>query len=520
MSKSVSIPTYSEVLKDPRYADVAALFRELNQQWKPNPAQAEMGAAVFAYGKKKIGAEWGRKAGKTESVLDIITRLGNMIRGGQIYYFAAEQTAVREIIWESNRLRDWCPKDRIASINETQMRLEYKTGTFVKCDGADRFRSKKGFNPDVVVCDEAADYPDSFWNAMRPNFISKNCLVLVISSPPWELETEPGKPVYFIRMMDLWKKYEEDAAKQGKPSPYFYRCYPTSVNAANLPEGYLEAEIAELIAMGEEDVVEREYYARRVVSGGHRLVGTFKKESHVYPHDWIIKEKIEKNRNILQWHEIVDPSQELFGALWLAINPYSKEVYFLDEIAERDENETTESQLWPRIQEKEDELYPDDEDTERWSRTCDEAAKWWIVGCANDVGIGIAYNPTEKATNSLEYGISLLRVIFRCNVGYVSDRCVWFIHQLLNWRRNERGQIPKEGKDLIDCARYGLHDAGYYISKDEQPRLEKKHPRQVHAELARDHPLAYVDRQMYKDFTRTELDVFDNVGGDDDSWYH
>lgn len=500
MSSRISIPTYSAILQDKRYANLAVLLKELNQQFKPNPAQAELGSALFVHGKRRIGAEWGRKAGKSEVAVDLATRLGNMISKGQGYYFAAEATAVREIIWESRRLQDWCPKKWIAEINETEMRITYSSGTFVKCGGADNFRGGKGFNPDFVILDEAADYADQFWHAMRPNFAAKDCIVIVISSPPWELESEPGKPVYFIRLMDLWAKYEQQGIKEGIQNPYFYRRYPTAVNEANLPKGFLEQEKQELYDLGCEDIWEREYEAKRVVAGGKRIVGTYNSKTHQVKHDWLLKYKIERDLQILQWIEVVDPSQTLFGCLWMAINPYSKEVFFLDEIAERDANETTEHILWPRIKEKENELYPNSDDDERFARVCDEAAAWWIVGCLNDPEIGVAFNATQKATNSIEFGVSLLRSLFRYNLGFVSDRCVWFSHQLENWRRDSHGRIPEKGKDLIDCARYGMHEAGYFLSREEIPQIAPKHPRQQRAEQLEDTPMAYAEKEMYRDF--------------------
>jgi hypothetical protein len=320
--------------------------------------------------------------------------------------------------------------------------------------------------------------------------------------------------------MDLWKKYMEEEQKKGQRPRFFYCNFPSSVNAANLPPNFLEQEEKELRDMGCEDIWEREYLAKRVVAGGRRIVGTFKPEKHVIPHEELIANHIEKNRSILTWVTAVDPSQTLFGCLVIAVNPYTKEVFFLDEIAETDENETTENLLWPRIADIEQDLIGEDtgeEDSERFFRVCDEAAKWWIVGCANDSAIGIAFNPTEKALNSIEYGVSLLRSLFQYDLGYVSDRCKMFAYQLVNWRRDSQGRIPEKGKDLIDCGRYALHEAGYYLTRDEMPSIQKKHPRQVRAETLRDRPEEFAQKQMMRDFmNNTGLDNFDNIGKDED----
>lgn len=469
-----NIPTVSPILTGENFAYNASLLAALNERWKPHPGQLEVGRAIYS-GARKIFVECGRKWGKTEFAANICWRFGNMIKGGQIYYFGAYQKSVREFLWAPKRLQNFGPKEYIHDIHKTEMRLTFTSETFVKLDGADEFRVAKGFNPDLVILDEFADYPEDFWPAMSPNFASKDAIVIIISSPPWILETEPGKPVLFTRIADRWEEHMKKAAKAKKKSKYFYVNQPSHINTANLPPDWLETEEKELKAMGMEDIWEREYLAKRVVGGGKRIIGTFKRE-HIRPHAELVK-RLEKNATIMMWVDAVDPSQSAFGAILIGINPYSKEVFFMDEVFETDENETTEHILWPRLKEKEIELVGE-EDPERFFRVCDEAAKWWIVGCSNDPEIGISFQNTEKATNSVEYGISLLRSIFRYGKGHVSDRCKWFAFQLENWRKDKRGQIPEAGCDLIDASRYGLHALDYFITKEEMKEMPIVHPRQ------------------------------------------
>ncbi len=475
------IPTPSQILTDERFAHLATLLSSLNKNWKPHPGQELVGKYIFHHGARRLFLENGRKWGKTEFCADLCWRLGNMIQNGQGYYFGAYQKSVREFLWAPQRIQNHGPRDYVSEIHKTEMRLTFKSGTFVKLDGADEFALSKGFNPDFVILDEFADYPEDFWPAMSPNFASKDAIVVIISSPPWLLENAPGEPVLFTRIADLWKKYMEEAHKAGKRSKYIYVNQPSKTNEVNLPPGFLEQEKKELIAMGLEDIWIREYEARRVTGGGKRIIGTYDKERHMVSHDWLISNKIEKNRGILQFCTGVDPSQSAFGVLNVAVNPYSKEVYFLDEILEKQEDETTEHILWPRIKAKEDELFPEEGqevDSERWDRVCDEAAKWWIVGCANDPQININFHATEKATHSIEFGLSLLRSIFRYDKAYVSDRCQWLSYYLENWRRDKKGKIPDVGKDLIDCGRYILHRLGYYLTEEDKKGISKLHPRE------------------------------------------
>lgn len=462
---------------------MATLLRDLNKRWTPHAGQREIGQAIFSGGKRRIGVECGRKFGKTELAIDLCWRLGNMIQGGQIYYYGAFAKAVREFLWAPGRLEQYGPREYISETHKTEMRLTFTSGTFVKLDGADEFKGSKGINPDVLIADEAADYPDAFWNAMMPNLAAKDAIILVITSPPWQLETSPGEPVYFVRLMDLWKKHMKEGERTGTPNKYAYYNMPTSTNE-HISKEWLDEERKTLIAMGLEHEWQREYEAKRVTGGGKRIIGTFDRKRHCFKHDFLL-EKIKKDISILQWTTIVDPSQSAFGGLVMAINPYTKETYWLDEVFERDENETTEQLLWPRLRRIEDELFPSD-DPNRFVRVCDEAAKWWIVGCANDPAIGVSFEQTEKVLNSIEMGLSLLRTVFFLDKGYVSERCQNFIWQLENWKRDKKGQMPDKDCDLIDCSRYGLHVNGYYITRDEKPMMAKLHPREQRRRLVND----------------------------------
>lgn len=512
------IPTPSQILTDDRFGHLATLLSSLNKSWKPHPGQEVVGKYIFQHGARRIFLENGRKWGKTEFCADICWRLGNMIQGGQGYYFGAYQKSVREFLWAPGRLQNHGPRDYVKEIHKTEMRLTFTSDTFIKLDGADEFRLSKGFNPDFVILDEFADYPEDFWPAMSPNFASKDAIVVIISSPPWLLENAPGEPVLFTRIADLWKRYMEEAHREKRRSKYIYLNRTSFDNERNLPSGFLQQEEIELKAMGLEDIWEREYLAKRVTGGGKRIIATYEKAKHMVPHDWLMSNKIERNRDILQWCTGVDPSQSAFGVLNIAVNPYSKEVYFLDEILEKQDTETTEHLLWPRIKEKEDELYPEEghePDSERWDRVCDEAAKWWIVGCANDPNININFHPTEKATHSIEFGLSLLRSIFRYNKAYVSDRCQWFGYYLENWRRDKKGNIPNTGKDLIDCGRYILHRLGYYLTEDDKKIIPKIHPREQRVRL----------RTPEQDMAETGDALYGNdpfmsqrIRGSDDEW--
>lgn len=479
---TTQIPSLPTILSDPRYAGYANFLSQINANWEPHDGQRLAGEAIFVHGARRLFIECGRKWGKSDFATDVSWRLGNMIQGGQGYYFAATLKAARELMWANDRMEGHGPKEYIKSINQSDMRITWTSDTFLKIEGADNFAQAKGFNPDFVILDEFADYPEPFWRAMSPNFASKDAWVIIISSPPWELESEPGVPVQFIKIADLWDKYQKIAESKGKRSRYVYINQPTSANP-HIPKAWLRQERQELIDMGEEDQWQREYEAKRVIGGGKRVIGTYDRDKHMVDHEWLMENRIRGREEELEWANVADPAAaSVFANLIIAIDPYSKEVYFLDELYEKQEDETTEHIIWPKLKAQEDDVYPLDinADPERFLHVYDEAETWWRVGVNNEYGI--AYTPTEKGKNSREFGITLLRSIFRYNKAYVSDRCKWLGWELENWRKDNKGRIPKINDHLVDCSRYGLHALDYFLLVEEREKKPILTPREkIHA---------------------------------------
>jgi len=472
--RSDEIQGFARAAHDPRFAHLAKLDAAIREHWEPNEFQIEVGASVIYGGKRRIFVEVGRKGGKTEISSYLCWIMGNMIQNGQIYYFGAYAKAVREFLWAPNRLQGFGPSEYIRDINKTEMRLTFNTGTFVKLDGADEFKISKGFNPDMVICDEFADYSDEFWHAMSPNFAAKDAIVVCVSTPPWLLEKSPGEPVLFVRLADLWKKRMEDAEREGKWSKFVYFNFPSHVNEKNLPAGFLEQERQDLIDLGEEDLYVREYLARRVVGGGKRLVGTYDPERHKKPYDWMM-ERFSKDVSSVLYLTTCDPgNSSVFAALLTVINPYTKEIFFLDEIYEKQEDETMALSIQPRLSAKEKEIYPFDDDP--WIRTYDEAAKWWYLDVMQH--FQLTYNPTEKSLHTIEMGLSILRTAFRYDKAYISDRCVWFEWELLNWRKDSKGAVPRKNNHLVDAGRYTIHAADYFIKPEDRPEKPVLHIRE------------------------------------------
>lgn len=467
MQTQTKIPSLDLIYSNPEFINLARLLKDLNAIWTPHHGQQFVGQRIFVDGVRKVFIECGRKWGKSEFAVDCCWRLGNMIKGGQIYYYGAYQKAVREFIWASGRLQNHGPREYIKDINKNEMRVTFTTDTFVKCDGADEYRIGKGFQPDVVILDEFADYNPDFWTAMSPNFAPKDTIVIIISSPPWLLEESPGEPVFFIKLADLWARYEQEAYSLNAKPKYVYINQPTHTNH-HISREWLAEEEKNLRLLKQEDIWEREYLAKRVSGKGKRIIPTYDPATNMIPHEQIMQ-KIAANKDELIWGTIVDPAssaEAAFAGLIMAVNPYTAEAFFLDEVYEKDESKMTEHFVWPQLKEKEDELFPS-EDLDRFTRVYDEAAKWFATGALND--FNISFSPTEKASNSISQGLTLLVTGFQRQKIWLSDRCQWFSWEMLNWVKDKYGRLSDKNNHLIDTSRYGLHALGFIISLEARP---------------------------------------------------
>ena len=105
---------------------------------------------------------------------------------------------------------------------------------------------------------------------------------------------------------------------------------------------------------------------------------------------------IQKDIKKLDWYCITDPgSTTCFAVLFAAINPYTKQVYLLDELYETSQENTTVRQIYPRIKAKMKELNPHIE-IDDWYKVYDEAAAWFATELMGQFGIIFyAYSKTS-----------------------------------------------------------------------------------------------------------------------------
>lgn len=445
---------------------LAEVIHDLGTIFRPHPGQVKVGHALFYKLKKLIFIECGRKWGKTEIILYCLYRMAMTAPGGY-YYIAPFAKQAREIVWASGRIQNFLTpslKTKYGiTVNETEMRIKFKNGSFIKLDGSDNFDAYRGINPHGMVYEEFKDFHPEFHNASDPNRATHDAPLLIIGTPPEVFSNQ------FCQLGDYCKNNQDNECA--------YFNYPTWENP-EISHKFLIRKRAELFELGDDDVWYREYEAKRVFGGKRSVFPMWKRETMLYPHQKLIDE-IAKDKKKLTWQCIADPAAaSVFGALFRAINPYTQKIYNLDCIYERDPKEMTTASMWAKIDRIIQELNPD---IKAWQFIYDEAAAWFaneMSAIFHQEQIENAWNYSEKIASTKEDGINLIRQQMLDGKYLVSDRCLFkeggLVWEIENYIKDKNGKIPKLNDHLIDCARYGDIYAQYYtIEKVEPPPKEE-----------------------------------------------
>lgn len=439
---------------DPRVVAYAEVLRGLSS-WKPHEGQIRVGQAYFNRHLRSIFVQCGRKWGKTDLALYFLWRLAQTFPGSPCYYIAPFQKQAKEIVWADPRVKNFGPRswlvDGSSGVNNTELRLNFKNGSFIKIDGSDNYEAYRGPRFRICVYEEFKDHRPEFRRAMRPNAAVLDGLELFIGSPP-------ERDCDYTTLADDHK---------ADPRKFFYQA-PTWENP-HISTEWLRDEKSGLYRRSEGDIWEREY-AAKFVKGGASKIFPMIDTSFVKPHAEVL-EMIRRDRKKLEWFFWADPAgATCFGVLFVAINPYTKQIFVLDEIYETAQAEMTVKKIGARIIQKRNELH----DRGEWRQGYDEAETWflneWIDNFEDEPGL----EPSHKAANDKVNGLSLIKDIMLDKLLVISDRCKsdkpapdnkCFYWELDNYFKDKKGNIPKKDDHLIDCFRYILAAAGYELKK-------------------------------------------------------
>ena len=408
---------------------------------------------LYHDGKKDIFLSCGRKWGKTELMCYVLWKHALENPGSACYYVAPEGSHARELIWENQRLQRFLGEDSkkyVKGVSNQKMVLTFNNGSYIRCIGSENYMVANGLTPGLAVYDEFKGFNPRWHVEFAPNRAAKAAPLIIIGT----------KPRAGNRNMDQYNEVLEYMRKDAE------NCYVADRTTFDNPINHLPAqakiiaqEIDQLKARGEFDVVELEYYSRVVPGGKRAIFPMFRRERHVTSHDTIINE-IKRDLSKLDWYCVADPgSTTCFATLFAAIHPYTRQLYILDTLYEKNQEMTSTRKMYPTMDSKMMEFYPNSDVNDDWIKVHDEAAAWFSTEVMSQYGT--YFMPTQKHLNKKEHGLSLIKDLLLHDLVIISDRCEDLIKEMEKYAKDDKGMIPKKDDHLIDCFRYLLGAANY-----------------------------------------------------------
>jgi hypothetical protein len=459
--------------EDQRYLQI---IKDLNQpigdglkvglKSRLHPDQIEQLKPLYKEGKKDLFLSCGRKWGKTELIGYVLWKHALENPGSACYYVGPEAAHARKIIWDGMRLQRFmgpATKKYIETIRNQEMMIRLSNGSFIQVVGSDNYSVANGLTPSIAVYDEFKAFNPRWHVEFAPNRAAKAAPLIIIGT----------KPRAGNKNMD---QYNEILSYMRNDPDSYVADRTTFDNPINhLPDQkkIIDQEIAQLRARGEEDVVQLEYYSRVVPGGKAAIFPMFRRDKHIYPHDDLLRE-VEKDRKRLQWVWIADPGNTTcFGMLFAAFNEYTGTLYILDEIYEKDQNNTSVGVIVPRGKTIAEMLYPQSSLQDDWLKGCDDAAAWFMTEALSRYNI--YFSPAEKWKGTKEEGLSLIKDQLIHGMVKISNKCENLANEMEKYAKDHNGKIPKKDDHLIDCYRY-LNGMIHYDFSTITEAIKKKDP--------------------------------------------
>jgi len=439
------------------------IMKDLHKYWKPHEGQIEALKPLYDTNTESnlIFTQCGRKFGKTDLAVYCLWRHALLNPGSMCYYIGPQLDHARKLIWNNRRLQKFgCERDErgnivpggedalnkyIDKVNESKSVIKFKNGSRIEIIGSENWGAANGLTPDFVVYDEFKMFKRQWHTEFNPNRIAKAAPLVIIGTPP-----KPG---------DLNKEEYIAIAEQAKQREDQHHIIRDSFCNPHIDPKETLREIEALKERGDHDVIEREYFGKLVYGGAASIFPMLNRDRHVHKHSEMMYE-IRRDLKKMDWFCITDPgTTTCFAALIGCINPYTKQIYLLDELYETDQLNTSTRKMVPQMQAKARAVHPRSDFEDDWYKVYDEAAAWFANETMDQ--FGIYFTPTAKHMNKKEHGISLVKDILIHDLVKISDRCIYLIKEMLEYVKDDKGNIPKKDDHLIDCFRYLLAHDGY-----------------------------------------------------------
>lgn len=444
----------------------------------PHEGQFPVLQAFFDLNKKVLMGQCGRSHGKTEEILYITWRYALTHPNTETYIVCPEVKQARKIYWFKRRLQTYGPAKFVTDIRESENRVVFFNNSYIMIDGCENYEALRGIKPNLVVYDEFQHHSNLFdEEVMQPNLAAGNVNLVVMGTPP-------KRQCYYVEFREKILAH----IKKGNPK-YFYVELPTSANPMQ-DKAWLKEKKQELVDQGKLNVWLREYEGKLVFDVDGAIFPQFSKEGPkncVYSHKYLMN-LIKPDKKKLEWYAMYDPgTSTCFAVLFVAINRYTAQMFFLDEIYEKRKEETLASRIWPKSEAMKKELYDDLED---WQNYYDEAAPSFALDVQDRYDANIQKTQKAKRANKQDSrpGEDLIKMLFDEGKIFISDRCEKFIWELENYIMVD-GKYPKSHDHCIDLLHYTVIESR--IALDEQPdEKEIEERRNTGEDVHIQHPLS------------------------------
>jgi hypothetical protein len=425
------------------------VLTDLGGVFIPHVGQVEIGRAIFYDEKKRIMVQCGRKFGKTDILLYALYRWCLLYPNSWSYYFAPFKDQITDLVWANGRLPNFLPDKLMAkykiTVNNTDKRVTFGNGSYIKAEGCDNYEKTRGYSATgLCVIDEFKDVHPEFLPGFEPNLALKDAPLLIVGTPPSQNEDS----------FDRWVAM----ANETKNSPVGFFINRPSMTNPHISQEFFIRKKAELIAKGEEWLWRKEYLAELVNAGSTAIFPMLDKAKHVRSYDEVIDE-IRREYQDWSFHISFDPgSATCFAVLLSAVHKYTKKVYAIDEIYADNFALNSAGVIVERARQKVFEIMPE---IERWSGVYDYAATWFWNEYQTNYDFGLFLNKCEKDLKNKENKLSLIKDMLIGNYFQMTDKCIKLYWEMSKYSTNEHGKLKKENDHLIDNLRYTLNDMRY-----------------------------------------------------------
>lgn len=440
--------------------EFAKRIQELNANWEPHPGQLKAGKAIFRDKKKRLFIRAGRKFGKSELCMYIAWRIALTTDNPQVYIIGPSQKQQKEIMWQNSRLKNFGPEKYIEQVMHSELRIKVNGG-FIKIDGSENFDAYRGTEYHCMILDEMKDQDPRFYDAAYPNLRALDGTLICIGTPP----DYPDN--FYVQLLNDIAGDEDWVHIHGTAWENPWIGGRKDIKAAHK---WLKAEQKKYLARNDKERWLREYEAELAFGGKSRILSNIRRIEHMKPH-FHVEELIENHKGKLEYYVMLDPgTTTCFAGLFAAIDPYSSQIFILDEIYEKDQHNTSTDSIWPKVVSKCQHYNPRQES---WRIYYDDAAAWF----GNEVlsRYGVYCQPAGKYSADKELGISMLKDVARVpGLLTISDRCENLMWEIENYVRDERGRPPKKDDHQIDNFRYLLTASQYELNEEVAPEPEEE----------------------------------------------